>query len=99
MGLLTMISLVLMAKLGAALLMGAPALPGGSGRYVNRPTVGTSQSGLPNDGGPHPLTPIGIIWSRITRLLTTRTARVDDQEDEGTDASVVMLPRPSHPPR
>ena len=90
-GLITMLSLVLMAKV-AVLLIGAVAVPGGPPRHSTNVTVGISSSGLPIDAGDYTMTPLGAMWSRVVDRLRNRavTPPRDDQADPA--------PRASHPP-
>lgn len=70
----TMLYLVLLAKVGVVLMAGGAAVPGGPDRHSLQPTIGTSRSGIPNDAGRNAMTPLGAVWSRIIAWLRNRTA-------------------------
>ena len=91
-----MLSLVLLAKVGAMLLTGVAAVPGGLNRHSTQPAVGTSWSGLPIDAGHYSLTPLGTVWSRIIDWLRNRTATPSDDDPQAKDEAAAAA-APAHP--
>lgn len=83
--LLTMLSLVVVAKLGAALVIGATEVPGGLSQHSTQVTVGTSSSGLPIVAGRHAMTPLGALWLRMINWLDNGTAHDGAPEDEAAN--------------
>lgn len=83
--LVTMLSLVFVAKLGAALVTGATEVPGGLRQHSTQVTVETSSSGLPIVAGRDAMTPLGALWLRMINWLDNWIAPDGVQEDEAAN--------------
>lgn len=77
-GLFTMVSLILFAKVGAVLLTGAPAVPGGFGRTSAHVVI--ARAGHRRDTGQWPLTPLGAVWSKAAEWFRNRATHGNDAE-------------------
>lgn len=98
--LLTMLLLVLIAKVGVALIMGADEVPGSLSSRFSRSFFGTSRSGDPADRSSNPMTPLGMIASRIIdRLRGSIATDSEGLDPPATEVADAASEHPAHPPR